>query len=76
MNKDIIVGLICILVGCIAIIYRTPYAQKIIDFQNTVWSFNFGERDIKMSKIVIIIVGCASIVFGFLLVFHLIHFKK
>lgn len=76
MNEETIVGLISIVVGCIAIIFRTPYAQKIIEFQNRVWSFNFGERDIKISKIVIIIVGCGFMLFGFLLFFHLMHFKK
>lgn len=62
MNTEIINGLILIFSGCIGILFRNYFAKNIIEAQNRAWGFNFGEKDILISRIVIVIVGFFSIV--------------
>ena len=58
-------SLISILVGLIMLAFRKTFAKKIIEGQKTFpWGMNFGEREIKISEFVIIIVGAGFIIFG------------
>jgi len=75
MKEEIIVGGISILVGILMLIFRNSYAYRIIEFQNRVWGFHFGVAEIKISKVIIVIVGFGLIVLGILSLFQLIRFK-
>lgn len=67
-------GWIILIVSCLALIFRDIYAKKIIEFQNNI-GFNFGDKEIRQSKIVIIILSIFSIIVGILTIFHVITFK-
>ena len=71
MNKDYISIAISFVAAILAIFLRERFARLIINFQNTVWGFNFGEREIKASKIVIIIVAIAIIIFDILQILNI-----
>jgi hypothetical protein len=58
--------LIAILVGFLLIIFRKWFAKECISFQNTVWGFNFGKKEIKITEIVTVVVGATAILFGLL----------
>ena len=67
MKKEIISGLVFIIVGCLAVVFRKSYAKRIIEGQKTfLWGINFGEREVVISKIIIIIAGILFILFGFM----------
>jgi len=67
-----IADIIAIIFGCIVIILRQPYAQKIIKFQNEVMGHNYGEYHIRVARYVILVGGIATIVLGLLSVFRVI----
>ncbi len=74
MNNSTLQALVSLIVGCIAIIFRDFFARKTIECQNNV-GFNFGEKEIWITKIVIIIVSMGFIVFGVLDILKIIKFK-
>jgi hypothetical protein len=55
-----------ILLGVILIVFRRQVAEKIIQSQNSLWGFHFGEQEIKSSEIVVVIVGIGAIIFAIL----------
>src|SRR5512139_2170958 len=67
--------IISFIAAVLALIFRDWFARQIIDFQNTVWGFNFGEREIKASKIAIIITGSAFILFDILAILGIIKLR-
>jgi hypothetical protein len=67
MEKDTLSGLIAIAVGFAAIIFRNLFAKEFVEAQKTfVWGDKLGEREIKINKILIIVVGIGFIFFGFM----------
>jgi len=76
MQKEHIVGIITILAGSLAIIFRSRLANNMIEFQNRVWGFNFGEREIKAGEIWLPIFGVCAIVFGLLFLFQIIQLRQ
>ena len=76
MQKEHIVGIICVIVGCLAIIFRTWLAGAFVEFQNKFWGFHFGEREIKANKILLPILGVCAIAIGLLFFFQIIYFKR
>jgi uncharacterized membrane protein (Fun14 family) len=62
-----------IAIGCVMLIFRKSFASLIIDFQNRVWGFRFGEREKKASIFVIVIVGLGFITLSLLAIFGVIH---
>jgi len=63
-EKDILEVSLSILAGLLMIIFRKPFANRVIAFQNTVWGFNFGKREIVISEIIVTIVGLLFILLG------------
>jgi hypothetical protein len=68
-------GFISVLVGLVMVILSKPLSRVAIESQNKFWGFNYGEEEIAVSRIVILIVGAGFIVVGLLAVFHIIRFK-
>lgn len=66
MKNEILTGLILVLVGCLIIMLRNYFAKVIIEAQNRTWGFNFGEKEVVISKIVIIMTGFLFVLFGLL----------
>jgi hypothetical protein len=75
MNKDMGFIIISFVAAVMAIIFRDRFAKLCIDFQNTVWGFNFGAREINAVKIVIIIVAGAFIIVDILTMMGIIKFR-
>lgn len=73
--QEKIIGIISIAVGCLVIIVRKSFARRIIEDQNRAWGFHFGDRDVKVTGYILIIIGTVAIVFGLLAVFQAIRFK-
>ena len=76
MQEVRLVDIIYIIAGSALIIFRSWLAERAIDFQNTVWGFNFGEREIKATKFGAIIGGLAFITFSLLSLFEVIQPKQ
>jgi len=55
-----------ILAGILLIIFRKPFAFQIISFLNTVWGFDFVEREKAISEIIIASVGALFILLSLL----------
>ena len=72
MQKEHMAGIIAILAGSLIIVFRSWFANNIIEAQNRVWGYNFGEREIKASKFVAFLVGICAIVWGLLVLFRII----
>ena len=75
MEKDTIVNIVFLLAGIAMIIWRKQYTRFIIESQNRVWGYKFGNREIRATKFVIILVGTGFIVSSLLALFGLIHFR-
>ncbi|MHB8067109.1 MAG: hypothetical protein ACYDIC_04310 [Desulfobaccales bacterium] len=71
MINPILNGWISLIIGCISLIFRNFFARKIIECQNNI-GFNFGEKEVWQSKIVIVIVSICFIVIGILAIFQII----
>jgi len=46
-----------------------------VDFQNKVWGFHFGEKEVRASTVGIIIVGIGFVVISLLSLLNIIHFR-
>ncbi len=55
--------------------FRDWFARLIINFQNTVWGFHYGEREIRATKFVAVTVACFVILFDILVVLGIIKFR-
>lgn len=73
--KEAIVGIIGLLAGCSMTIFHKSFARLTIERQNKFWGFHFGQREIKITEVVSVIVGMGFIVLGFLFLFRIIRFK-
>ena len=63
--KELITDTISIAVGFVAIFFRKRFAREIIEAQkSTPWGSNYGDKEVKISEIVIIVVGIGFIAFG------------
>jgi len=75
MDRDIIIGIIACVVGVSAILLHNSFARATIEVQNRTWGFNFGEKEVTISKVVIIIVGALFVLIGILVFLKKIHFN-
>jgi len=66
-------NLLFIIFGVLMLIFRKSFASLIIEFQNKVWGFKYGEREKKASIFVIVIVGLGFITLSVLAIFGVIH---
>jgi hypothetical protein len=65
MSDKALQGWITLIISCIVFIFRNLLAKKIIECQNNI-GFNFGEKEIRVSKIVIVIACIGVIIIGLL----------
>ncbi len=68
-------GGISLIVGLAMLIFNKPFSRAQIESQNQFWGFNYGEKEIGVSRIVILIVGIGFIIVGLLSLFHLVPMK-
>jgi len=52
-----------LLAGCLLIVFRTRFAEKVIEQQNKLWGFRLDRRAIRSAEYIALIVGT-----GFILV--------
>jgi hypothetical protein len=73
--KDTIIGTISLIAGLAMVVFNKPFSHLQIKGQNEFWGFNFGMKEIAVSRIVILIVGIGFIIVGLLALSHMIRFK-
>lgn len=73
--ENIIVGSISLLVGCLIVIFYKPLARLTIEIQNKFWGLDFGDAEIKTTRVVCAIVGTGFIIIGILSLLKVIRFK-
>lgn len=61
---NIFVAIICLIIGMGLILSNRVFAKIIIKEQNNTWGFKFGETQIKLTRILSILVGMAFIIFA------------
>lgn len=62
--ERIIIGLVAIAVGCAIIIFRKKFVRYGVSFQNKMFGFHFGEREIKAGDRSAPVIGLAFIALG------------
>lgn len=73
--KDIVIGVILIIVGVFIVIRRAQWARKAIEDQNKIFGFHFGKKDVRATAGVGLLVGCAFIIVGTLALVGVFNFK-
>lgn len=73
--NDFIIDIISVAAGSALLLFRKKFASNVIEGQNRVWGFNYGDRERKATEYVTIIVGTGFLVIGILGVIGIIHFK-
>ena len=64
--NEIVAGIISLLVGCTVLLWRESLARYTIEEQNRFWGFEFGEREVKRTKIIAVAVGTGFVILGLL----------
>ena len=73
--KETIIGVIVLSAGCLMTVFHKAFARLTIEGQNKFWGLRFGQKEIKITEIVSVIVGMGFIVLGFLSLFRIIRFR-
>jgi len=63
---EVVISVLSLLVGCVLIFLRVPFARIVIEQQNKFWGFNFAEGALKTTQIVSLIVGVGFVIVGIL----------
>jgi hypothetical protein len=58
--------LLFLVAGVLLILLNRQLAKGIIWWQNSVWRFRFGEREVQGSRLVIVLVGTIFVLFSVL----------
>jgi hypothetical protein len=59
--------------GLAVIVFCDFFARQCVKWQNKTWGFHFGERAVKWSRIVIVLVGMGWIALALLALFGIIQ---
>lgn len=62
--KSILEPILAVSVGALLVFVRRSFAKNTIAFQNKVWKMHYGDREIKASEFVILVVGILLIAVG------------
>ncbi len=69
MVENIIIGIIIMAIGVGSVIFRRPFIQYIVSFQNKAFGFHFGQRTIDLHAwfaipfgILLTIIGLLSLI--------------
>jgi hypothetical protein len=63
MNDPLVVGILGVVMGVLLVVFRKPFARDAVRQQNAFWGFRFGEREVRISERVAVLVGISSIGF-------------
>ncbi len=63
---NVVNGAALVAIGCALIIFRKPFTKISVGFQNSVFHFHFGEKDIMLGYWLVPIFGLVFIVGGIL----------
>jgi len=53
-----------VVVGLVLILVRKRFADAVVASQNAFWHFRFGERERKISELIVLLVGLGFLVFA------------
>lgn len=73
--KDIVVEIVSIIFGAFIVINRSQWSRKAIEFQNKKFGFHFGEKEVRATVFVYLLVGSAFIIMGILSIFGILEPK-
>jgi hypothetical protein len=60
------ISFIVIGISGLVFIFRKKYSQYIIKSQNETWGFRFGEKSIKQTEYILIVLAIAGVIMGLL----------
>lgn len=63
-NERVIVGVLAVIIGAAAALWRLPLARFMIDRQNALWGFRFGARTIALGSFVLLALALALAAYG------------
>ena len=63
---NIVVALFGVLVGAFLIYFRKSFAAHCIRGQNRTWGFRFGERTVRQTERVVLVIGIGFVGIGLL----------
>ena len=67
--KTAIIVLFGISIGVSLLVFHKQFAERCIEDQNRRWGSHFGEREVRRTKLVVIIVGLGFIIMALLCLF-------
>ena len=70
-----VIGLIAFAVGVLLLCFRNPLATWMMKIQSGSWGLEFGQREIKITEIILVLASMLLTVFGLLTLFGVIDFK-
>jgi hypothetical protein len=70
-----ILGCIAVVAGICIIVARKRLARESMAFQNKVFKFHFGEKEVKASEFVVIVSGVGFIVLGALAMLNIVKWS-
>jgi hypothetical protein len=73
--RDVIPGCVALLVGCLLLLFHKASARRAMQDQNRLWGFHFGEREVRISQVISIIVGAGFAILGLLAILGIVHFR-
>lgn len=59
-------SVLLIIFGILIIVFSKGFSKKIIEFQNNTFNYSFGEKEISVSRVVVVITGVVFIFFAIL----------
>ena len=69
------IGVFGIIMGVLIFVLRKPFARDAIRQQNAFWGFRFGERDVRISEYVLVLVAISFVVMGLLTLLGILDVK-
>ena len=58
------VGATAIVLGVALLLFRKEFARQSVEFQNNVWRFRFGEREVFITEVIAVMVALGFLAFG------------
>ncbi len=68
-------GIIALTIGILLIVCSATFARGAVREQNRCWNLNLDQRDVKITKIGVIVVGLGFVLFGLLAFLGLVRFR-
>ena len=73
--KNLIAGMIVMLVGVLIIIFRDRFTRSTLNSQHKTFGFKYDQIDFEQNRVFIVIIGITVIIIGIFAMTGMIHLK-